>query len=143
MTAKGKCFYPNLRQHPNNTMFAKKKYFTFNFIHIVHKACQILSTFSNQCHCLHLQSVPSSSTHSLLTPPSSLLPFHNVPSSVSSTAVDTQHFLKPFTVTSGEMHCHAVVSHTDQIIRLYFLFIKVFEPIMKIHNFLHRWCQWY
>ena len=38
-------------------MSAKKKYFTINCIHLVHNACQILSTFTNQCHYLHLNSV--------------------------------------------------------------------------------------
>jgi len=28
-------------------------------------------------------------------------------------ALDIQHFLKPFTVTSGQMNCHAVVIHFD------------------------------
>ena len=46
------------------------------------------------------QSVPSSSPHSLLTFP--------------SIALDIQHFLKPFTVTSGEMHCHSLMIYTDQ-----------------------------
>jgi len=27
-------------------MFAKKKYFTVNYIDLIHKACQILSTFT-------------------------------------------------------------------------------------------------
>ena len=45
MPAKGKCIYSR------NKMYAKKKYFTLN---LMHKACQILSTFTNQCHCHHL-----------------------------------------------------------------------------------------
>ena len=40
----------------SNKTLAKKKYFTFNFIHITHEAYQILSAFTNQCHCLHLLS---------------------------------------------------------------------------------------
>ena len=40
--------YPNLRQHPKNKMSAKKNYFTINFMHLIGKACQILSTFTNQ-----------------------------------------------------------------------------------------------
>jgi len=31
----------------------------------------------------------------------------------------------PFTVTSGEMHCRAVMIHTDQILHLYFLVNKL------------------
>jgi len=33
--------------------------------------------------------------------------------SVPSTALDIQQFLKPFTITSGEMCCHAVMIHSD------------------------------
>jgi hypothetical protein len=40
------------------------------------------------------QSVCSSSSHSLLTSPSSSLPFHNISSSVPFTALDIQHLLK-------------------------------------------------
>jgi len=80
--AKGKCIYPNLQQPPENKMSEKKKYFTTNFTHLIHKACQTPFTFTNQCHCLHLQSVPSSTSQSLLTSPSSSLPFHNISPSV-------------------------------------------------------------
>ena len=44
--------------------------------------------------------MPSSSLYSLLTFISTSLPFHNISSSVPSTAVDIEYFLKPFTVTS-------------------------------------------
>jgi hypothetical protein len=44
-SAKEKCIYPNLIQPPKTETSAKKKYFTINFIH---KACQILSAFTNQ-----------------------------------------------------------------------------------------------
>jgi hypothetical protein len=52
----------NLRWLPKNKTPAKKQYFTVNFIHLVHTAWQILSTFTtNQCHsqhslCLHCHS---------------------------------------------------------------------------------------
>ena len=50
---KGDC---NLRwtTTPRNKVYVKKIYFSINFIHLIHKACEILSTFTNQCHCLHL-----------------------------------------------------------------------------------------
>jgi hypothetical protein len=35
-------------------MTAKKQYFTINFVHLVLKACHILSTFTNQFQSLHL-----------------------------------------------------------------------------------------
>ena len=54
--ANGKLIYPNTRQLPKDKMSAKKKRFTINYIYLVHNACQILSTFTNQCHCLHLNS---------------------------------------------------------------------------------------
>ena len=56
MCAKGKCIHPNLTWPSKNKISAKKKYFTSNFTHLMHKACQILSPFTNQCHCLHLHS---------------------------------------------------------------------------------------
>ena len=37
MSAKGKCIYPNLRRPPRSKMSAKKKYFTINFMHLIHK----------------------------------------------------------------------------------------------------------
>jgi hypothetical protein len=46
--------YHNARRPPKNKMSANIKYFTINFIHLIHKACQILCSFTNQCHCLHL-----------------------------------------------------------------------------------------
>ena len=77
----------------------------------------------NMSHSIHLyqsvslslsaQLVSSSSSHSLLI-------FHYISPSVPSTALDIQHFLKPFTVTSGEMHCHAVVIHIDVSVTLIF-----------------------
>jgi len=123
MSAKGKCTYPNLRWPPKNKTSANK-YFTTNFIHLVHKACHILSTSTNQCHCLHLHSQCLHSSHSLQTFPSSSLPFHNISSSVPSNALDIQHFLKPFTVTYGKMHCHAIMSHNDTTVHLHFLVYK-------------------
>ena len=70
------------------------------------------------------QSVPLSSAHSLLIFPSCSLPFHNISSSVPSIPLDTQHFLKPFTVTSDEMCCYAVLIHIDWVIHAYFLVHK-------------------
>ena len=46
-----------------------KEYFTIIFIHLIHKTCQILRTFANQCHCLHLQSQCLYLPPSLSTPP--------------------------------------------------------------------------
>jgi hypothetical protein len=137
LSAKGKCIYPNLRWPPTNKMSAKKKYFTINFIHLIHKACQILFY-------LHL---PISVTVSiftvsafiflaLLTSPSSSLPFQSHPLHWTNSK-----FLKLFTVTSGEMLCHAVMIHIDNIIHLYFLVYELiwtheedsqFSPLMVL-----------
>jgi len=45
---------PNKRCLPKENIlgFAKKKYFTINFIDLIHRACQILPTFTNKSHCL-------------------------------------------------------------------------------------------
>ena len=69
-------------------MSAKKKYFTINFTHLIHKTCKILSTFTNQCHCLHL--TVSAFIFLTLTPniPSSSLSFLYISSSLPSTALD-------------------------------------------------------
>ena len=32
------------------------KYFTLNCVQLMHKACHILYSFTNQCHCLHFHS---------------------------------------------------------------------------------------
>jgi len=37
-------------------MSAKKKYFIIDFMHLIHQAFQILSTFSNQRHYPHIHS---------------------------------------------------------------------------------------
>jgi hypothetical protein len=104
----GKCVYPYLRQPPKNQMSAKKKYFTINFVCLIHRVWQILSTFNNQCQSPCSQLVPYL-PHTLLTFPSSSLPSHNI-SPVPSIALDTQDFLKLFTFTSGEMQCHTIMN---------------------------------
>jgi len=90
-------------------MSTKKKY----SIHLIYKACQIPSTFNNQSHHLHIHSPVFISLMLTLNIPILFTAIHNTLSSVSSIALDIQHLLKPFTVTSGEMHCHAVMIHTD------------------------------
>jgi len=84
------------------------------------------SVLTNRCHGLSpsQQSVPSSFSSPLITFPSSSLPFRGI-SSVPSIQLDIQHFLKPFTDTSGEMCCHAVIIHTDWIIHSHFLVYKL------------------
>jgi hypothetical protein len=106
ISAIGKYIYPNVQQPPKNKRSAKKKYSTINFIHLIHKTCQILSTFTQQCHCLHLVS-----TFIFLT----LTP--NIP--ILFTVIP-QHFIispiqciRPFSVTSGETCLNAVTIHTD------------------------------
>ena len=108
---------------PRIKMSAEKNYFAINFIHLIHIVCQVLSTFTSVI--VSSQSPLTSSWNLLLTFASFLLPFHNIPPSVSSIALDVQHFLKPFTITSGEKCSHAVMIHTDYIIHFYFLFCKL------------------
>jgi hypothetical protein len=81
-------------------------------------------------------SQPVASSSSLLTPNIPIL-FSAIPQHVTNSliAVDIQHFSKPCTVTSGEMHSHSIMIHIDS----YLMVCKLFEP-MKIHNFLCRWC---
>ena len=117
MSAKGKFSYSNLRRSPRNKTSAKK-----NILLLM--ACQILSTFTNQCHCLHLHSQSFHLSHTISTSPFSSLPLHNI-SSVPSIPLHIQDFLKPFVFTSSETSCHAVMIHTDWIIHLYFLVYKL------------------
>jgi hypothetical protein len=51
----GKIVFIQIQDNPQKKKTTKKKYFITNFIHLLHKACQILCTFTNQCHsqCLH------------------------------------------------------------------------------------------
>jgi hypothetical protein len=109
----GKKYLSNSTTIPLTIMSAKKKYFTLNFIHLEHKAYQILFTLPISVTVFHLQSVPSTSSHSLPKFPTSSMPLHNT--SVSSNALDIQHLLKPFTLASDEMYCHAVMIHVDYI----------------------------
>ena len=110
---------PKLYSHPNLRQAQKIKCLLRKIFHYLLHTCNTQSS-SDSIYCYQSvspspssKSVPSSSSHSLLTIPSSLLPFHNTSPSVRSNALDIQHFLKPFTVTSGKMHCHAVKTHTD------------------------------
>ena len=53
----GKMYLSKSKMTPKNKMSAIKKYFTLNFKHLEHKACQILSGFTSQC--LHLPHIHS------------------------------------------------------------------------------------
>ena len=50
--------------------------------------------------------------------------------------MDVQHFLKPFTITSGVMH--AMPTLTQKYVNISWC-INIPE-LMKIHSFLHKWC---
>jgi hypothetical protein len=109
---------------PSRKMCLLKKYCTINFIHLIHNTCHIQSAFTiSVTVCIFTVSVFIFLAQ-LLIFPSSLLPFHNISSSVSYTALDIQHFLNPFTVTTGEMHCRAIMIYIDWIIHFYFLAFK-------------------
>jgi hypothetical protein len=56
--------------------------------------------------------MPLFSSHPLLKFPLTSRSFHII-SSVPFITLNIQHILKPFTVTSGEMHCHAAIIHID------------------------------
>jgi len=44
----------------------------------------------------------------------------------------------------GEVRCHAIMIHIDQVIHLYLFFlINFIEPVKKTHYFPHRWCWWH
>jgi len=103
-----------IQDDPRKNMSAKKNYFTINFKHSIHQASQILSTITNQRHSLHFT---VSAFISLTLSPNIYILFtvtlHNILSLFSSNALDKQHFLTPFTVTSGEMCWHAIMIHIE------------------------------
>jgi hypothetical protein len=117
----------NLRWSPKNKMSANKVFYSC-YIHLIHNAISH-SIYLHQSVSLSpsSQSVPSDSTDSLLTSPSSSPSSHNIPS-VPSTTLDIWHFLKLYTVTSGEICCHAFMIHTEQTLHLYFLVYNLFNP---------------
>ena len=120
----GKMYISKSVTTPKNKASAKKNllpFHTLNTQSVSNSICPYQSVSLSPSS----QSVPSSCSHSLLPSPSSSLPFHNISSSVWSTALDIQHFLKPFTVTSGEMCCHVVMMHFDRILHVYFLVYKL------------------
>jgi hypothetical protein len=47
---------PNLRWPPKKWNLCYENIFYY-FIHLIHRACEILSTFTKQCHCLHFHSL--------------------------------------------------------------------------------------
>jgi hypothetical protein len=47
-TARSVTIFTKMQDDPSNGTYAPKKtYFTINFIYLIHKACQVLSTFTN------------------------------------------------------------------------------------------------
>jgi len=52
---------------PKTDTSAKQKCFAINLLHLIQKACQIRSTFTSLCHCLHFHSqcllLPHTHTH--------------------------------------------------------------------------------
>ena len=91
-SAKGKCIYQNLIQSPKNKTYAKKRHYTINFIHLINKACRILSTFINQC----TGSVFTVSAFIFLTlTPTMPIPFTAIP----------QH------ITVSPIHCNGHTAH--------------------------------
>ena len=96
---------------PPTEMSAKKKYFAINLTELIYSISLPLPCHSHQLHllcCPLSQSVPSFSSHSLLTFPSSSF-ILQLSLSVPSSAMDIQCFLQPCTVTSGEIYCHAMM----------------------------------
>jgi hypothetical protein len=117
---------------PRIKVSAQKKLFTLNFIQLIHKTCQIVAAFTNQCHCLHLHSQSLHLSHTQHSHP-----LHPHPQHISFIhCMNIQHYLEPVTFTSGVMRCHAIMICIDEIILCVFWFINLLEPI-TIHSSLH------
>ena len=95
-----------LPPHNKNKMCVKEKSFSINCIHLVHKPSQILP-------------LPISITVSIFTvfsfifltlTPTIPIHFTAIPHSIIIIII---YCIGPFTITAGEMHCHAVVIDTD------------------------------
>jgi hypothetical protein len=113
---------------------AKKKYFTINFIHLTHTACQILSTFTRQCHCFHLhkQCLHHPHTHSLHPHP---LPSHSTTYHCLIHCIGCTAFLKT-------LECHFLWAalpyrHDPHWLKKYIYISRLISLLesMKIHNF--------
>jgi len=121
-----------------------KKYFTINFIHLIHKHVRFYLPLPTSVTVSIFTFSAFIFPHSLLTFPSSSLSSHNKSSLVPSTALDIKHFLKPFTVTSDEMCCDAIMSHWQRRVTLGFLIlpagVKAWS-LVKSHS-LHS-CFWW
>jgi hypothetical protein len=123
---------------PKNKMSAKK-YCTINFTHLIHKACQILSTFTNQYNCLHL--------HSQCLHPPHTHSYHSHPLHCHSTTHHQSHtphwIYSTFEYPSQLllMRCCAMLLwSTLTKYQIYISwFINLLEP-MKTHSVLQRWC---
>ena len=105
------CNYLNARQPSPNKKSTTKKYFTIH-IHNMSDSIYLYQPAPPSPSSLSAVSIFTVSAfiflNSLLTFPSSLLPFHYISSSDSSNVLDIQQFSKPPTLTSGEM-CYYVV----------------------------------
>jgi len=139
MSAKGKEIYSNLRWTPTNRMSAKMKYFSINFLHFILNACHILSTFTNQWHCLDLHSrcrhLAHSHTH---TPNITIIPLRIIISLIQC----SEYTALIKTLQSLLMRCAAMPlwsTFTKKYIYISW-FLNLLEPVKKIQNFLHRWC---
>ena len=93
-------------------------------IHLLHKACQILSTFTNQRHCLHLHSHSSTVFVSHIQ-------------CIGNTAFCNTLYncfwwdVLPFCYDPHWLNNTSA-----------FLGLWTYLKPTKIHNFRHRWCQW-
>ena len=102
----------NLRQLPAPKLSAKKKYFASNFIHLTQNHVRFypllpisVIVFSFRVSALIFLTLTPNIPNLFIAIPQHIIisPIH---------AVDIQHFLKTFSITFGEMHCHAVMIHT-------------------------------
>jgi len=123
---KGKCIFPNLKRQPKNKMSAKKIFYYWFWAFNTQSMSGSIYLYQSVSLSPSSKSVPSSSSsHSLPTFPSSSLSFHYIPSSVTSIALDVQHFLQPFTITSSDMCYHTITIHSYERILLYSLVYKL------------------
>jgi len=120
MSAKGKCII-QIEDDPPEIHLLKEIFYYWICTLNTQSTSDSICCYQTASLSPSSQPVSSSSSHPLL--------------SVSYIALDLQHFLKPLTVTSGEMCRHAFMIPTKYYIYISW-FIKLLES-MKIHSFLY------
>ena len=126
-SAREKCIYQNWSLPTKNKTMSKEKLFYY-YVHTLNIHSMSDSICLYQSVSLSASSISALIFFTILKFPSSSLPYRNISSSVWSIALDIKHFLKPSTVISGKIRCHAVM-----ITKYYYI------DILGSRSYLNPW----